>query len=86
MREHLHYLSLCKWVECEACKKWRRCTPEYLETLGPTGLDSISWTCTMADRGCEEVEDVMEDGEVWDGEVDEADGSSEATDMATDIF
>lgn len=85
VREHLHYLNLCKWVECEACKKWRRCAPEYLETLRPT-LDGVSWTCATADRVCEEEEDVMEDGEVWDGEVDNADGSSEGTDMATDIF
>ena len=28
-----HYRNLCQWAICDACNKWRRCTPEYLDTL-----------------------------------------------------
>ena len=66
------------WAQCDACQKWRKLPggPEYCEDALPE-----KWYCSMNapthTNSCEEPEDVMEDGEVYEGEEGEEEGEEE---------
>ena len=61
---HLKYVNNCDWVQCDQCNKWRRCPPEFKNTL-----QMGEWTCGSAFRECEEEEDEVDESEVWNASI-----------------
>ena len=59
-----------EWVQCDSCKKWRRMTKGHFQA-------AEAFYCNMIRNvHCDIPEDVLDDGETWDGLIYGGPGAS----------